>query len=329
MAKILQNAHKIEILEHASTLVEDLLLIEKAGRTCYASEKNEITQETAERFIKRLIKSGHESVLEHIPLTYDISNISYSDLAVFLNNTIGAVFARPISLTHDFIISMNLRTLRDALTIIPQNKIASALGEDILSRIPWLLEDKYFSTSKTGQDCKIRWISQQELNGSPREDLIYLTIKFSGISRGLTHELVRHRLCSYSQRSTRYVDESSLGLVVPPDSEYSFWQEEAEALENMYSHLRKSGEAPEDARQVLPTGVTTEIVTSARLSQWKYILRLRTAKAAHWEIRAVMCDLYEELIQRYPTVFSGLLVRKEWYRGAPYFSPSTDDRKEL
>ena len=147
-----------------------------------------------------------------------------------------------------------------------------------------------------------------------------LTVRFSNVSRGKSHEMVRHRLCAFSQESTRYVDESNLRFVLPPHKEMieghpngMFMrkpggntiniQAEVDRIEDRYRELLESGWQPQDARQFLPIGVCAQIVVSANFREWRHIMRMRTSKAAHWEIRYIMCDLLEKLKEIIPVIF--------------------------
>jgi len=151
-----------------------------------------------------------------------------------------------------------------------------------------------------------------------------MTVAFDGCSRGFTHELVRHRLASFSQESTRYVDYTrpdeidldrfELKVVCPPhkdpdeklfvgeEGEYSF-RDIANCIEGFYRGLRKAGWEPEDARQILPIGTRSRIVVTANFREWRHIFKLRTAPEAHWEIRSVMTKLMHEARGKVPVVF--------------------------
>ncbi|MCX6738291.1 MAG: FAD-dependent thymidylate synthase [Candidatus Parcubacteria bacterium] len=149
-----------------------------------------------------------------------------------------------------------------------------------------------------------------------------MTVRFRDCSRGFTHELVRHRLVSFTQESTRYVDEGrNLRVVCPPDRDpdepvlihlpdghevcvsFAQW---VEMNEQMYIGLRGIGWNKEDARQVLPTGIVAEIVMTANFREWRHVFSLRCAPTAHWEIRAVMKDLLKTVRARVPVVFDDL-----------------------
>ena len=137
-----------------------------------------------------------------------------------------------------------------------------------------------------------------------------ITVRFDNHSRGFTHELVRHRLCAFSQESTRYVDyaleRNDERVVLPPTltpGQMSLMESAMESAMEDYERLRDSGVPAEDARQILPIGTKSEIVCSANLREWRHIFSMRTGKPAHWEIRRTMCLLLEEMKELLPGVF--------------------------
>lgn len=155
-----------------------------------------------------------------------------------------------------------------------------------------------------------------------------LTVKFTNVSRGFTHEMVRHRLCAFSQESTRYVDyahgkldleEAELKFVMPPHRTditmgygYEALSEVCHGIspydivciyESIYKKLRSEGWTPQDARQFLPIGICSSIVVTANFREWRHIMEMRTQRAAHWEIRYIMCDLLAELKKYIPIIF--------------------------
>lgn len=142
-------------------------------------------------------------------------------------------------------------------------------------------------------------------------------------NRGLTHELVRHRLCSYAQESTRYCDYSkdkhgSEITVIRPLEFYSYstvekenriywvWCEAMDMAEQSYFKLRKLGVLPQIARGVLPIDIKTEINISANPTQWRHIFKLRTSPAAHPQIRAIMIDLLKDFKEKIPIIFDDI-----------------------
>lgn len=167
-----------------------------------------------------------------------------------------------------------------------------------------------------------------------------LTVRFKNVSRGFTHELVRHRLCAFSQESTRYVDYAKRGgdvdldrfsasVVAPPhrdenekiklaDGRKLSFKEMAKDTEEFYRALRKAGWLPEDARQILPTGLKAEIVVTSNLREWMHIMYMRTAKVAHWEIRSVMINLLKEMQILLPPIFSVFKIAGKDINGIQY-----------
>ena len=147
-----------------------------------------------------------------------------------------------------------------------------------------------------------------------------LSVIFSNISRGFTHEMVRHRLCAFSQESTRYVDydggkldleAAELAFVMPPhkvlttgvyDSVVNVEKMIIEK-EDAYKRLRQEGWPPQDARQFLPIGIASKIAITANFREWRHIMAMRTQSAAHWEIRSVMYDLLTRLKEIIPVIF--------------------------
>jgi len=180
--------------------------IESAGRTCYKSE-DKITQGSAERFARMLVKSGHESVIEH-----------------------------------------------------------AVAG--------------------------VRFIT----------------------NRGVTHEIVRHRLAAYSQESTRYVNygNQEMTFIRPVWWEQSTEEQKAlfikacESAEDQYNQLLASGWQPQQAREVLPNSLKTEIVVTANLREWRHIFRLRTSKAAHPQIRVLMQSCRDGFQRQIPILFDDM-----------------------
>ena len=116
-------------------------------------------------------------------------------------------------------------------------------------------------------------------------------------NRGVTHELVRHRIASFSQESTRYVRYDGQMEFIQPvwwqswsDAEKNAWENAMQTAEKTYQLLLKSGSRPEQAREVLPNSLKTEIVMTANLREWIHVFNLRCGKASHPQIRALMLD---------------------------------------
>lgn len=197
---------------------EILKKIERIGRVCYKSEGN-ITEDSAERFVKSIIARGHESVLEHV--------------------------------------SISVRVICD---------------------------------------------------------------------RGVSHEIVRHRIASYSQESTRYCNYSKdkfgneLTFIRPCywgtentdgsiNGKLLIWEDTMQGIEYNYIALLESGATPQEARSILPNSIKTEIVMTMNLREWRHFFKLRCDKAAHPQMREIANMILEEFRKEIPVVFDDLEVQ--------------------
>lgn len=145
-----------------------------------------------------------------------------------------------------------------------------------------------------------------------------LSVKFV-CDRGVSHEIVRHRVASYCQESTRYCNYSKddfqgeITVIEPIFLEqytdgYSMWEEACQIAERAYFKMLDWGCSPQEARAVLPNSLKTEIVMTANLREWRHFLKLRTSKAAHPQIREVAIPLLKELKKRIPVIFDDIEV---------------------
>lgn len=185
--------------------------LELCGRVCYKSEEN-ITSESAIKFIENILKSGHESVLEHDKIT--------------------------------------VRIICD---------------------------------------------------------------------RGVSHEIVRHRIASYSQESTRYCNygkdkfNGELTFIKPcfwdeDDIKYQKWLKVMQNIEDMYLELMDEGALAQEARSILPNSLKTEIIVTMNLREWRHFFRLRTSEKAHPQMREVAIMILEQFKELIPVVFNDIEV---------------------
>lgn len=132
--------------------------------------------------------------------------------------------------------------------------------------------------------------------------------------RGVSHEIVRHRIASFSQESTRYCnyghDEAGITVIRPPlpDQQMALWLEAMEASEKSYLALLNAGATPQMARSVLPNSLKTELIMSADLREWRHFLKLRVDTAAHPQIREVAIDLAKQLKAKIPVIFDDIEI---------------------
>lgn len=142
------------------------------------------------------------------------------------------------------------------------------------------------------------------------------SIKFI-CDRGVSHEIVRHRVASFAQESTRYCNYSKdkfgneLTFIKPwfwdEDSEmFNDWKKVISYAEFKYLNLIKVGATPQEARSVLPNSIKTEVVMTANLREWRHFLKLRTAQAAHPQMRELTIPLLKELKEKIPVIFDDI-----------------------
>lgn len=129
-----------------------------------------------------------------------------------------------------------------------------------------------------------------------------VTFRVGGVSRALTHQLVRHRLASYSQRSQRYVKETEPQYVTPPsviNTEFVKAKFENAMLFawNTYNELLKMGVKGEDARFVLPNACCSEIIITMNFRELRHFFKLRTSKHAQWEIRDMAKEMWNQVMR--------------------------------
>ena len=132
--------------------------------------------------------------------------------------------------------------------------------------------------------------------------------------RGISHELVRHRLCSFAQESTRWISYGrgkfgSAITVIEPTALYTphlrrIWKESCENSEAIYMRMLSKGVDPQHARSVLPTCLKTELVITANLRQWLTILKIRSDLTAHPDVRLLMGKIAEILEKEVIWLFS-------------------------
>ena len=136
---------------------------------------------------------------------------------------------------------------------------------------------------------------------------VSLTVKFI-CDRACSHQLVRHRLMSFNQKSQRYCKEDNLEVIKPEGLENtSLWLESCRQAENAYAELIRRGEKPEVARGVLPNSTATEIYATANLREWRHFFELRCDRTAQKDIRMLALELLCQMFEKYPVFFEDLV----------------------
>ncbi len=190
-------------------------------------------------------------------------------------------------------------------------------GDDILKRIEKIGRVCYKSEDKITEDSAKKFVANILKRG--HESVIEhekVSVKII-CDRGVTHEIVRHRIASYSQESTRYCNYSNekfgkeLTIIKPlfwkEDSvEYGLWINTMQAIENTYNKLIDLGAEPQQARSILPNSLKTEIVVTMNLREWRHFFKLRTAKNAHPQMREIACVLLDAFKKEIPVIFDDI-----------------------
>lgn len=134
------------------------------------------------------------------------------------------------------------------------------------------------------------------------------------IDRGVSHEVMRHRIAAYCQESTRYCNYGKednitvIGMAHHFKNEQSFdvWVTAMQACETAYMQLLKNGETPQIARSVLPNSLKTEIICTFNMREWRHFFKLRTAMAAHPQMREITIPLLKKFKKLIPVIFEDI-----------------------
>lgn len=298
-------------------------VVEFAGRVCYRSTQR---MGTAPDFIVARVREGHEDIIEHIWATVEFSGDDAPLRWRLANRHCEITEAGP----QQWVVSGNLRVWLDLF----RQGLALEARPLVAPIAPAVFDGAGFTEAAlpvphpappTGADAsllvpvkdgqmRITLLGYTQPVMDDPELLLHhgaAVFLFEGISRTCTHQLVRHRLGSYSQESQRYVDLSKGGWtpIVPPPFEE---QPEARAVlddfwalaEEKYARLRELGVRKEDARFLLPNAAETRIVTSMNYAAWSHFFWLRAVdKAAQWEIRTMAQHALRMLHAVAPGVF--------------------------
>ena len=319
-ADLLAMSDLATIWNGASTYPENV--IEYAGRVCYRSTHR---MGTAPRFIINRVKEGHEDIIEHIVATVRVRNSEEPLRWRMLN--------RHCEVTQEsdgsWLVSGNTRVWLDlfrrgiGLKALPfLQTIAPSVYAEFADKapapppaaMPMPALDRHVLRPREEGPLRVTLLAFTQPGLGDAEAQLHhgaATFFFEGISRACTHQLVRHRLASFSQESQRYVslDKGDWSVVVPPaiagkEEAQARLNEAWEYLQRLYQELRQMGIRKEDARFLLPNATATRIVTSMNFAAWSHFFWLRAVdKAAQWEIRRLGQLALEMLYGIAPAVF--------------------------
>ena len=286
--------------------------IERVGRTCYKSE-DKITDDSAAKFVGNIIKRGHEAVVEHWSLIFKTDRDYYYRFVYEWNYILHNCdkykdeHLRPFLRFTDYtakdgeeryIVSGNMRAWRDFIGAYIQKfgHLARYLHGIVRSHPLFFPEYLVYTPEIFFNDILVP-ISVNDLTDIERKVHQDVTVKFI-CDRGVSHEIVRHRVASFAQESTRYCNYSQAKFdheitVVRPswcnkgNDRYKRWFEGCLNAENGYFSLLDEGCTPQEARSVLPNSLKTEVVVTMNLEGWQHFFNLRCSPAAHPDMQEV------------------------------------------
>ena len=195
-------------------------------------------------------------------------------------------------------------------------------GEDILKIIEESGRTCYKSEDKITEDSARKFVTGIIKSGHHSVIEHYNLSARIITDRGVTHEIVRHRLVSYCQESTRYCNYvhdkfgNEITVILPvwfydvKDEQYLAWKECCRHCETSYFMLSSLGQTPQQARSVLPNSLKTEIVMTCNLREWRYFFTLRTSKAAHPQMRELAISMLEGFKEKIPVLFDDIIYEK-------------------
>lgn len=339
-----------QIIEESSVTKK----IEKVARVCYKSE-DKIAEGTDIKMVNALVSRQHTAMLEHASIALEIERSDYNYLLqiketmetccllksnpllpehCYMRFTYTTILDKDAVYDKRYIISGNVRAWYNFLAFARMYGygIQETTHIMLMEAAPTIFEEFKDNVGVTagcehffdGTVSAARWITDfSDLSAEERMVHEDVSILFT-VDRGVTHELVRHRDCSFAQESTRYCNYN-LGkfgqeiTVIEPcfwntDSESDIlmrnhWEFACKDAESMYFQLIKDGATPQQARDVLPTSVKAEIVMTANLREWAHIFALRACDStgpAHPQMKEIMIPCLEEMKRKYAFAFNNL-----------------------
>ena len=203
--------------------------------------------------------------------------------------------------------------------ILPSIEILDEIsGETILKKLELIGRVCYKSEEKiTGESA--RTFLKNILKSGHESVIEHEKISVRVIcDRGVTHEIVRHRIASYSQESTRYCNYSTdkfgneITVIKPvfwkeDSNEYKIWYDSMKYAEDTYNLLMEKGVKAQEARSILPNSLKTEIIMTMNLREWRHFLKLRTSPKAHPQMREIANMILEKFKKDIPIIFDDIM----------------------
>ena len=273
---------KVELIEQQPGLEGVYKQIELSGRTCYKSE-DKITEDSAKGFVDRMIGSKHGAMLEH-------GTVYLKGRAVYDENGILEV---PKNLFPDFF-------ERNKYSVVRKIESEDMCNWYITTNLRVIIENNL--TECLEYICEPTEIHEKRISA-----------RFT-CDRGVSHEIVRHRVMSFAQESTRYCNYSKdkfgceLTFIRPSwygktlENKHGGFEKFLEDAQSLYVGLLDQGYLPQEARACLPNALKTEIVVTGFESDWEHFFSLRSPKYGAQGVHPDMAKLADELYEKLNSV---------------------------
>lgn len=286
--------------------------LEACGRVCYKSE-DKITEGSAIPFVARIAEHGHNSVLEMAVVSFRV--------VCHLDHVLELLSCHPKFLIIDrvdngMLVTGSIRAFRELYAAHPHNQLVNDLVTMLAEKEPHLFLEVFDADKALEKDPQVRVekMSLKDVDSLPGEMKMrhrFVSVKFI-VNRAVSHEIVRHRPCSFLQESQRYCRysqdkfDNQVTFIKPiffdKDSpEYALWRQAMELTEKNYLQLLETS-TPQAARTVLPNSCKTEIIVYCNLDEWKHIFKLRTSQAAEPSMREIIIPLALEMEKRFALI---------------------------
>lgn len=194
-----------------------------------------------------------------------------------------------------------------------RNEFTDTDGRDALRRIEWAGRISHRSEDAQTNDSHERFIRAVVLQHGDWSIVEHASASVDMlVDRGVTHELVRHRLFAFTQESTRFVNyekKMPASFIVPPFKDWTqqdAWEASIAAAEDSYRCMLASGETPQIARSVFPNALASRIIVTGNLRNWRHFLLMRTTKEAHPQMRQVTIPLLAEFKAKIPILYEDI-----------------------
>ncbi len=306
--RVIEPSYEIQDdLDQASLVIR----LEACGRICYKSEEK-ISEGSALPFVKKIAEHGHNSVMEMAVVTMRLA-CSPQQITELLGCQPKYLFVDRVE--NGLLVTGSIRAFRELYCAFPEIALVQVMVDCLGASHPYLLEGVWKPVTREGlSSIGVEKVPLEQVEQLAPDLLLrhrFLGVKFI-VNRAVTHEIVRHRPCSFLQESQRYCRYSQdkfanqVSFIRPlffaaDSAEYQLWQQAMEVTESLYLQLLETS-TPQAARTVLPNSCKTEIIVYCNLAEWRHIFRLRTTPAAEPSMREVMIPLAAEMEKRYPQI---------------------------